>query len=317
MKSIVTGASGMDGSYLVEDLLARGDKVWGIVRRNSTNSTGNLDNWVIDHRNFTLVEGDITDTTFLEHLFSKVMPDQIFNLAAQSHVGTSFALPIYTLEVTGIGAIHVMNTMKAVCPNARLLQASSSEMFGNVTEDQFPINENTPLRPISPYAVAKTAAHNMANIMRKQGLFVSTSICFNHDSPRRGDKFLTAKVINNVVAKSQMRLGNLSAIRDWGYAIEYVDGMQKILNHHTPDDFVLATGEGHSVKEFVDHAYRAMGLTSINYVTYDAPEFMRPVELNKLVGDSSKIKREIGWEAKIDFDGLIEIMLDARVIKTQ
>lgn len=310
MKTIVTGASGMDGSYLVEDLLARGDEVWGIVRRNATNNLGNIQDWVLGNRYFHLVEGDITDITFLESLFSRVMPDQIYNLAAQSHVGTSFELPTYTMNVTGLGAMNIMHTMRTVCPEAKLLQASSSEMFGNAKEKEFPLSETTPLRPVSPYAVAKTAAHHMAGIMRKRGLWVSTSICFNHESPRRGDKFLTAKVIQAVSKKQPVRLGNLEAIRDWGYAIEYVDGMQKILDNTEPDDFVLATGEGHSVKEFVDQAYKTMGLNPEDYVEYNVPEFVRPVELNKLIGNPMKAKRLLGWTPEVTFYSLIEIMLD-------
>ena len=314
MKTIVTGASGMDGSYLIEDLLARGDEVWGIVRRNSTNNLGNIQPWVLGNRYFHLVEGDITDISFLESLFAKVMPEQIYNLAAQSHVGTSFELPIYTMNVTGLGATNIMHTMKSVCPEAKLLQASSSEMYGNAKEKDFPLNETTPLRPVSPYAVAKTAAHHMASIMRKRGLWVSTSICFNHESPRRGEKFLTAKVIKAASKKQPVKLGNLDAIRDWGYAIEYVEGMQKILDHTEPDDFVLATGEGFSVKDFVDQTYKAMGLNSDDYVEYNVPEFVRPVELNKLVGNPMKAKRLLGWEAQIEFYTLIDIMLDYAIL---
>ncbi len=314
MKAIVTGASGMDGSFMIEDLLARGDKVWGIVRRNATNNLGNIQPWVLENRNFMLVEGDITDDAFIHDLFSTVNPDEIYNLAAQSHVGTSFALPDYTLRVTGLAAINIMNSMKNICPEAKLLQASSSEMFGNAKEKEFPLNENTPLRPISPYAVAKTAAHHMAGIMRKRGLWVSTSICFNHESDRRGEKFLTAKVINAAARKQPVRLGNLEAIRDWGYAIEYVEAMRKILSHSEPDDFVLATGVGRSVKEFVYYAYDAMGLNPEDYVEYNVPEFMRPVELNKLIGNPMKAKRLLGWETKITFNTLIELMLDTATL---
>ncbi len=203
MKAIVTGASGMDGSFMVEDLLARGDQVWGIVRRNATNNLGNMQSWVLESRNFTLVEGDITDDAFIHDLLSTVKPDQIYNLAAQSHVGTSFTLPDYTLRVTGLAAINIMNSMKAVCPEAKLLQASSSEMYGNAKEKEFPLCETTPLRPISPYAVAKTAAHNMAGIMRKRGLWVSTSICFNHESDRSsGCAFHKASTFSSKVFSS-------------------------------------------------------------------------------------------------------------------
>jgi GDPmannose 4,6-dehydratase len=218
------------------------------------------------------------------------------------------------MNVTGLGAMNIMHTMKSVCPEARLLQASSSEMYGNAKESNFPLNENTPLKPVSPYAVAKTAAHHMASIMRKRGLWVSTSICFNHESPRRGEKFLTAKVINAASKKQPVRLGNLEAIRDWGYAIEYVEGMQRILNHTEPDDFVLATGEGHSVKEFVDQAYISMGLNPEEYVEYNVPEFVRPVELNKLIGNPMKAKRILGWTPQIDFYTLIDIMLDYAIL---
>lgn len=314
MKAIVTGASGMDGSYLVEDLLSFGYEVWGIVRRNSTNNLGNLQEWVLGNRNFKLTEGDITDFSFLSDLFSAVQPDQIYNMAAQSHVGTSFELPNYTLDVTGLGAINVMQSMKTECPNAKLLQASSSEMFGNAKESEFPLNENTPLRPISPYAVAKTAAHHMAGIMRKRGLWVSTSICFNHESLRRGEKFLTAKVAKAAAKKEKVRLGNLDAIRDWGYAPEYVKGMQMILDHSEPDDFVLATGEGHSVREFVELSYELMGLDPEEYVEFNVPEFVRPVELNKLIGNPMKAKRMIGWTPEIEFEHLVEIMLDTAVM---
>jgi GDPmannose 4,6-dehydratase len=314
MKAIVTGASGMDGSYLVEDLLSFGYEVWGIVRRNSTNNLGNLQEWVLGNRNFKLTEGDITDFSFLSDLFSAVQPDQIYNMAAQSHVGTSFELPNYTLDVTGLGAINVMQAMKTECPNAKLLQASSSEMFGNAKESEFPLNENTPLRPISPYAVAKTAAHHMAGIMRKRGLWVSTSICFNHESLRRGEKFLTAKATKAAAKKEKVRLGNLDAIRDWGYAPEYVKGMQMILDHSEPDDFVLATGEGHSVREFVELAYDLMGLNPEEYVEFNVPEFVRPVELNKLIGNPMKAKRLIKWIPEIEFESLVEIMLDTAVM---
>lgn len=316
-KTIVFGASGQDGSYMIESLLRKGHHVWGVIRRNSTNSMGNIQKWVINSPRFTLVEGDITDISFLQDLFIRVLPDEIYNLAAQSHVGTSFRMPMYTIEVTGIGAINIMNTMRAICPDARMYQASSSEMYGNANKLDFPLEENTPLRPVSPYAVAKTMAHEMAQIYRKEGLYIACGICHNHESPRRGELFLTSKVIKAAAAKKVVQLGNLDAIRDWGYAPEYVEGMILTLQRDEPDDYVFCTGEGYTVGKFVELAYRAAGLNPNDYVQANTPEFMRPLDVPALWGDPTRTRNLLGWEATTEIRGLIDKMLYAEITKQE
>lgn len=305
-KALISGITGQDGSYLAEQLLFCGWEVHGIVRRTSNSNLGRIGSDFLDKVH--LHDGDITDLGNLTNLFAEIQPEWIFNLAAQSHVGSSFKMPEYTMQVTGIGAMNMMEAMKQACPEAKLYQASSSEMFGS-SLDEFQ-NERTPLRPISPYAIAKTAAHQMAHIYRSEGLFVSCGILFNHESPRRGDNFLTKKVIKAIARKEKIQLGNLNAIRDWGYAPEYTEAMMRILNHKTADDFVIGTGMGYSVQEFVQTAYEMAGLNWLHYVTIESSLY-RLIEAGPLVADYSKAKNCLGWTPQTNFRQLIRIMLDA------
>jgi GDPmannose 4,6-dehydratase len=302
----ITGITGQDGSYLAEQHLLRGDNVHGLVRRNSTNNLGNIEH--IKDR-LELFEGDLTDLSGLRETLKLIQPDYVYNLAAQSHVGTSYDLPDYTMQVTGMGAMNLFQAVWDICPEAHVYQASSSEMFGLTSGGTFGQNEMTKFDPISPYAVAKMAAHQMAHIWRKRGLWVSCGILFNHESERRGDKFLTSKVAKAAAHKRPVVLGNLKAMRDWGYAPEYTEGMTMILEHPVPDDFVLATGKTVSVEDFVEKCYEAMGLNWLQYVTI-SDEFKRPVETAPLKGDATKAHNVLGWHHKTDVDGLATRMVD-------
>lgn len=306
-KVLITGISGMDGSHLAEYLVFMGFEVHGLIRRSSTNNLSRFKNYSKINE-ITFHEGDILDLNSLIELFSQIKPDFIYNLAAQSHVGTSFIQPKYTMDVTGMGAVNVFNAASISCSEAKIYQASSSEMFGIVK--RIPQDENTPFRPVSPYAIAKTVAHEFAQLYRKRGMFIACGILNNHESERRSENFLTQKVCKAVAERKPLKLGSLHAIRDWGYAPEYVIGMTYMLQCPEPEDFVLGTGIGHSVEKFVERAYAYAGLIWEDYVTYDCPELIRPMDAGPLVGDSSKAYHKLGWEAKVTFNQLIEKMVD-------
>src|SRR5881296_2846169 len=312
--ALVSGITGQCGSFLAELLLKKGYQVTGLVRRLSTPSFGNI-RPIADRLH--LVDGDLMDQSSLNAAVKEAEPDEVYNLAAQSFVSTSFVQPVLTGEITGIGAVRVLEAVRAYAPDAKVYQASSSEMFGKV--DREPQDESTPFHPRSPYGVAKVYAYwACVNYREAHGLFVSNGILFNHESERRGLEFLTRKVSSGVakihhgLAKT-VTLGNLDARRDWGYAPEFVDLMWRVLQHKEPDDFVGATGEAHSVREFVEEAFRVAGISDWEaHVTIDEKNF-RPSEIYNLRGDAGKAKRILGWQAKTKFKQLAKIMVEADI----
>jgi GDPmannose 4,6-dehydratase len=320
-KAFITGITGQDGSYLAELLLRKGYEVHGMIRRASSFNTQRLDNIYKDPHeknvNFFLHYGDMTDSNTIYGLLSEIKPNEIYNLAAQSHVRVSFDLPVYTFNTVALGTIKILETIKRMGLKVKFYQASSSEMFGNFPAPQ---NENTPFYPRSPYAVAKVAAHQaVVNYREGYGLFACSGILFNHESPRRGETFVTRKItlaIANILAKKQEKLylGNLEAKRDWGFAKEYVQAMWLMLQQRKPDDYVIATGETHSVKEFVENAFSLAGLNWKRYVKID-PRYIRPTETDELLGDFSKASRVLGWKPKVKFKELIKIMLNSDLKK--
>ncbi len=310
--ALITGITGQDGSYLAELLLSKGYRVVGLVRRLSTPNVANLAN--IRER-VEILDGDISDQVSLNEAIRRIQPNEVYNLAAQSFVGTSFSQPVLTGEVTGIGTLRLLEAVKAYAPKARFYQASSSEMFGHV--DREPQDETTPFHPRSPYGVAKIYAYWAAvNYREAYSMFVSNGILFNHESPRRGLEFVTRKISDGVarIATGQAKsitLGNLDAKRDWGYAPDYVELMWRTLQYDQPDEFVGATGEAHSVRQFLEEAFRVAGLGSWEkYVTVDA-QFNRPSEVHNLRGDASKAARVLGWRPKTLFKDLVRIMVEA------
>ena len=282
------------------------------LRRSSSFNTGRIDH-IFDR--LTLRYADLTDAGSIDALVAESQPDEIYNLGAQSHVKTSFDIPEYTSDATAIGVLHMLNAMKTHVPKARFYQASSSEMFGSATPPQ---NELTTFHPRSPYGVAKVYAHNMAvNFRESYGLHVSCGILFNHESPRRGDTFVTKKIVNGVAnifhgLQSVLTLGNLDARRDWGFAPEYVEGMYRMLQQDTPDDYVLATGETHTVREFCQEAFSYAGMKYEDYVEVD-PKYYRPAEVDFLLGDPGKAEQVLGWKPKTRFTELVRIMVDAEL----
>jgi GDPmannose 4,6-dehydratase len=312
--ALVTGATGQDGSFLMELLLEKGYDVYGLVRRLSVPNLGNIEN-LVDR--VTVLDGDLIDQSSLNAAVKKSKPDEVYNLAAQSFVGTSFVQPVLTGEITGLGALRVFEAVRAYAPDARVYQASSSEMFGKV--DREPQDETTPMHPRSPYGVAKVYAYWAAiNYREAHGLFISNGILFNHESPRRGLEFLTRKVSHGVARihlglGKTISLGNMDAKRDWGYAPEYVELMWRVLQQKEADDFVGATGEAHSVREFVEEAFRVAGISDWEkHVTVDEKNF-RPSEVYNLRGEASKAARVLGWKAKTRFKELVRIMVEADI----
>jgi GDPmannose 4,6-dehydratase len=317
-KALITGITGQDGSYLAEFLLAKGYEVHGIIRRASTFNTGRIDHLYKDpHINgvhLFLHYGDIADSTNLIKLLYRIQPDEIYHLAAQSHVRVSFDIPEYTADVTGLSTIRILEAIRETGLKARFYQASSSEMFGKVHE--VPQRETTPFHPRSPYGAAKVYAHwATVNYRESYNMFASCGILFNHESPRRGETFVTRKITRAVARikaglQDKLYLGNLDAKRDWGYAKEYVEAMWLMLQQDKPDDYVIATGETHSVEEFLVEAFRQVGLDWHDYVELD-PKYLRPAEVDLLIGDASKAKRELGWEPRVTFNELVRLMVDA------
>jgi GDPmannose 4,6-dehydratase len=310
-KALITGVTGQDGSYLAEFLLEKGYEVIGMVRRTST---VNFDRITHLQNDIELVQGDLLDQVSLIAILQEHRPDEVYNLAAQSFVPTSFEQPVLTGEFTGLGVTRVLDAIRLVDKNIKFYQASSSEMFGKVREA--PQNENTPFYPRSPYGAAKVYGHWMTvNYRESYGLFACSGILFNHESPRRGLEFVTHKVTRGAAKVRQgladeLRLGNLEAQRDWGYAGDYVEAMWLMLQQDEPDDYVIATGETHSVRELCEVAFGHLGLDYRDYVVCD-PKFYRPAEVDQLIGDASKARKILGWEPRVSFEELIHMMVDA------
>lgn len=317
LKAFITGISGQDGSYLSELLLEKGYEVHGMVRRISQPNLSNLEN-VIDK--VILHTGDMTDATSIFRIINEVNPDEIYNFAAMSQVRDSYDHPDVTQDINCNGLMRILESVRALELDCKIYQACSSEMFGKVME--VPQTEKTPFYPRSPYGASKVAAYNQARIWREAyGMKIYCGILFNHESPRRGQAFLSRKVCKAVAdikagRLDKLKLGNLDAKRDWGYAKEYAEWIYRIIQHDTPDDFVIATGETHSVKEFVELAFHYAGIENWeDYVEYDK-SLTRPAEVDLLIGDASKSKRVLGFEAKVKFKELVKIMVDAEISKT-
>jgi len=319
-KALLTGITGQDGSYLAELLLEKGYEVHGIIRRSSSFNTGRIDHLYqdphVNGRTLFLHYGDLGDSSSLIKLVYEIQPDEIYNLAAQSHVRVSFDSPEFTGDVDALGAMRLLEAihLTGLEKKTRFYQASTSELFGLVQE--VPQKETTPFYPRSPYAVAKLYAYwAVRNYREAYGIFASNGILFNHESPRRGETFVTRKITRAVGRikmglQNKLYMGNIESLRDWGYAGDYVEGMWRILQHEKPDEFVLATGEMHSVKEFLEEAFSRVGLDWREYVECDS-RYLRPSEVDQLLGDASKARRELGWEPKVKFKDLVAMMVDA------
>lgn len=335
-KAIITGVTGQDGSYLTELLLSKGYEVTGLIRRASTHNTERVDH--IKDDNFHLVETDLSDSLSLTRIIGKVQPDEVYNLAAQSHVGSSFDVPEYTANVTGVGTIRLLEALHQIKPDTKFYQASTSELFGGIPGTE-PQSEKTPFHPRSPYGVAKLYAYWIVkNYREAYNMFAVNGILFNHESPRRGENFVTRKItlgVANIIAKKQEKisLGNLDAKRDWGFAGDYVEGMYLMLQQEKPNDYVLATKETHTVRAFVTLAFRAAGIeiefegVGVKEKGYDKktgrllvdvnPEFFRPAEVEVLLGDSSFAETTLGWKRKVSFSELVKMMVESDLEKVK
>ena len=313
-KALITGINGQDGSYLAEFLLEKGYEVYGTLKRNSIaeNQTARIES-VFDR--IHLEYADLTDMASLIRVVKKVMPDEVYNLAAQSHVRVSFDQPIYTSNVTGLGTLNLLESVKLIKPDTKIYQASSSEMFGNSIDSDGFQRETTPMNPVSPYGCAKVFSYNICrNYRNSYGMFISNGILFNHESPRRGTNFVTNKVCKEAVKiklglSSELKLGNLDATRDWGHAKDYVKAMWEILQLDTPDDFVCSTGISHSVKELCEYVFGKLGLDWTKYVKQDEI-FLRPEELHDLKGDCTKLIKSTGWSHEYTFETMLDEMID-------
>ncbi len=312
-KALITGINGQDGSYLAELLLKKGYEVHGLIRRSSTKTTSRIDH-ISD---ILLHQGDISNSEQIYAILKNIQPDEIYNLAAQSHVKVSFENPEYTGNITGLGATRMLEALRLVCPHSRFYQASSSEMFGISPPPQ---NENTPFSPRSPYGCAKLYAYWMTrNYRDAYGLYTCNGILFNHESPRRGEEFVTRKItkgIANILFGNQeiIELGNLSAKRDWGYAPEYVEAMWRMLQQKEPDDYVIGTGETHTIKEFLEESFNYVGMDLEKHVRITDTQF-RPNEVDVLQADITKATKALHWEPKTTFKELVRIMVDADIDK--
>lgn len=344
--ALITGVTGQDGSYLAESLIKKGYKVWGIVRRSSSFNTGRI-NQIIESLSpdpFDWRRADLTDESSLTKVLMEVEPDEIYNLGAQSHVKVSFEVPVYSFDVDALGTLRLLEAVKSSSLNCRIYQAGSSEMFGSAPPPQ---NEESPFKPRSAYAIAKTAAHHACVTYRDAyGMWISNGILFNHESPRRGETFVTRKISRAVArifygVQSQVLLGNLDSKRDWGYAPEYVEIMWAMLQQRKPDDYVIATGEAHSVQEFVEEAFAKIGvilkwsgngigrkalvesfedgrgprmkIKKNDVVLSVSPDYLRPNEVDFLQGDSARARKKLGWNPKVKFKDLVRIMVDADI----
>ena len=312
--ALITGINGQDGSYLAEFLLDKGYEVHGTLKRNSVaeNQTARL-NGIFTQIN--LHYADLTDLSSLISVIQKVNPDEVYNLAAQSHVRISFDQPIYTANVTGLGTLNLLEAVKLIKPSIKIYQASSSEMFGNSIDEDGYQRETTPMNPVSPYGCAKVFSYNIArNYRNSYGMFISNGILFNHESPRRGTNFVTNKVCKEVVKihlglSNELKLGNLDASRDWGHAKDYVEAMWMILQQDKSDDYVCSTGISHSVQDLCEYTFSKFGLDYKEYVKVDE-KFLRPEELHNLKGDSSKLKSITGWTPNYTFESMLDEMLE-------
>ncbi len=334
--ALITGITGQDGSYLTELLLEKGYEVHGIIRRHSSINTSRIDhlfeNPEIGNKSLFLHYGDLTDSSNLNRLIEKIRPSEIYNLAAQSHVAVSFEVPEYTAEVTGVGTLRLLDAIRETGLNCKFYQASTSELFGGLP-DTAPQSEKTPFYPKSPYGVAKLYSYWITvNYRESYDLFACNGVLFNHESPRRGETFVTRKItmaVASIMAGKQekLSLGNLDAKRDWGFAGDYVEGMWRILQQEKPQDYVLATNETHTVREFVELAFAEVGIEiewkgkGVEEKGYDKvtgrllvdvnPRYFRPAEVELLWGDSTKAEKELGWERKVSFKGLVSMMVDS------
>ena len=320
--AIITGITGQDGSYLAELLLEKNYTVVGLYRRSSTNSFSRINSSVLSNSNLILEEFDLTDPSDCSSIIETYQPNEVYNLAAQSHVATSFKQPTTTVEINTIGVLNLLEAIRARCPSSRFYQASTSEMFGSNYAESQDLgkyqNEETPFVPQSPYAIAKLASHHMVRVYRDAyNLYACSGILFNHESPRRGENFVTRKItkyIGDLVnkridgSKQKLRLGNLDATRDWGHAKDYVYGMYLMLQQNSPKDYVLSTGESHTVREFLEIAFNHVNLDYKNYVIVD-PEFYRPCEVPYLRGDASLARKELGWNNNTSFEKLVSEMV--------
>jgi len=313
-RALITGINGQDGSYLAEFLLSKGYEVHGILKRNSVseNQTYRLDS---SYKDLILHYGDMTDLSSLIYVIQKSNPDEIYNLAAQSHVRISFDQPIYTVNVTGVGTLNMLEAIRLTNPKIKLYQASSSEMFGNNIDDDGFQRESTPMDPVSPYGCAKVFSYNICrNYRNSYNIFASNGILFNHESPRRGTNFVTNKVVKTAVQikkglKNELVLGNLDATRDWGHAKDYVEAMWLILQQESPDDYVCSTGISKSVKDLVLYVFKKLDLDWEKYVkTHE--RYLRPEELRDLKGDCSKLKEKTGWSPRYTFESMIDEMIE-------
>jgi len=317
-KAFITGITGQDGSYLAEFLLDKGYKVYGLTRRTSTQNYARIAH-IIHNPNLELVSGDLIDQHSLTFALRDIQPDEVYNLAAQSFVQASWKQPELTGQITALGVTRMVEAVRLGCPKAKFYQASSSEMFGKVRE--MPQNEETPFYPRSPYGVAKVYGHWITvNYRESYDLFAVSGILFNHESPRRGLEFVTRKIANAIarikLGKQEfVELGNLEAKRDWGYAKDYVEAMWLMLQQDKPEDFVVSTGETHSVKEFLQIACDVARIDDWQAVTKHNPKFDRPAEVDTLIGDPSKAKKILGWEPSVDFRGLVKLMVEAELEK--
>ncbi|MEX2028241.1 MAG: GDP-mannose 4,6-dehydratase [Candidatus Curtissbacteria bacterium] len=312
--ALITGITGQDGSYLAEFLLEKGYKVYGLTRRTST---PNYERIIHIQDQIELIPGDLLDQQSLTSAVLQSDPDEIYNLAAQSFVATSWSQPVLTGEFTALGVTRMLEAMRQAKPGAKFYQASSSEMFGKVA--QTPQTENTPFHPRSPYGVGKVYGHWITiNYRESYDLFAVSGILFNHESPRRGLEFVTRK-ISHSVAKIHLKeqdhivLGNLDAKRDWGFSGDYVEAMWLMLQQAKPDDYVVATGENHSVKEFVEEAFKVIGISDWEKYVKTSKEFIRPAEVDFLIGDSTKARKVLGWQPKVNFKGLVKMMVEADI----
>ncbi len=316
-KALITGITGQDGSYIAELLLKKDYQVWGIIRRSSSFHTGRIDHLYQDPHeqpNLRLVYGDLTDGSSLSAIIGEIQPDEVYNLGAQSHVRVSFDAPIYTVNTDALGTLRLLEAIRASNRQAKFYQASSSEMYGKVID--VPQTEKTPFYPRSPYACAKAYAYwQTVNYREAYGLFACNGVLFNHESPRRGETFVTRKITRAATRikcglQNKLYLGNLDAKRDWGFAGDYVEAMWLMLQQDKPDDYIIATGENHSVREFLDEVFSYLDLDWHQYVETDQ-RYFRPTEVDLLLGDPAKAKKLLGWEPKVGFKQLVKIMTDA------